>query len=185
MAAILNLNINLASMLLYLCFTTYMMIPLDSLCLNTYQQTLHFCFSVNYSQRCGNSYIFLFLNGGHLGLYAFSELNNAFIGFFMFENIQKDSSFVFLCQLFRKMCQFPDISSWMAAILDYMHFMNQIMVLLDSLCLKTYKMTPHLCISVNYSQRCDNLQIFHRGWRPSWIFAIYGLLGKNPAWHDI
>ena len=78
-----------------------------------------------------------------------------------------------------------DFDRNLLSLMFFMHFINQITVLLDSLCLKTYKKTPHLCFYVNYSQRYHNLQIFLSRCRPSWIFEIYGLLGKNPAWHSI
>ena len=44
------------------------------------------------------------------------------------------------------------------------------MVLLDFLCLKTYKKTPHLCFYVNYSQRYHNLQIFLSRGACDWFF---------------
>ena len=51
--------------------------------------------------------------------YAFYQLNNGSIGFLVSEKIQKDSSFMFLCQLFPKISQFTDIFVSMSAILDF------------------------------------------------------------------
>ena len=52
-------------------------------------------------------YTYFVSDGGHLGFLHFKgfceknyQLNKGSIGFLMSENIQKDSSFMFLCQLF-------------------------------------------------------------------------------------
>ena len=57
--------------------------------------------------------------GPFVVLYALHQLKEGFSGFIMSENISKDSLFVYLCQLLAKICQYTDILSRMAAILDF------------------------------------------------------------------